>query len=343
MNNKIKLFGALLLGVSGMAMSPTNMRILDIDAFYVNEEADGIRVYASYKVDHYERMGMGAEVVIKNRDGEGENRVAFISTSAGFTTSGVLIDKVISTDKFFENNVITYTLATNKEGSVSYSITFNRFGVKELELEERNNHTPITQGYYQNGYLNGSKISYTYADYFSFANYYDNVVEPVYNHFDIRAIKFKYINGKDDVLHGEYRFDFYDAFNLFKTFPMREETMYRSIPLNIVKDEDDYYHFEFAVPLYYQPTTHEASMVEQDGYLATNLLYLPKKYADQLDDIDCELIMNIHSYRDYLIHGRFTLRYLKKQFGDCFDSEYCIERNIDYGENVKEHVQEIYL
>ena len=108
-------------------------------------------------------------------------------------------------------------------------------------------------------------------------------------------------------------------------------------------DSDGYYHFRFTSPLYYQPTTGEASLVPLDGYYPTSLLYFPQRYADKLNDIDCILTLEIESEYPFTMMGKYNLKYEKKYFGECQESAYCVEQMLDYGLNVKEKIIAIDL
>ncbi|MCQ2794449.1 MAG: hypothetical protein MJ207_03760 [Bacilli bacterium] len=340
----LKLTFGLTLAALMSASTPMNdyaVRVQELS--YQDTSSGGLMIHAAYHVKNPSTYKVTFELFHTIDDAD-PILLKAEKYPSGVESDGVFCDYELSATEVGKDNAFTFAITTTDPSYISEkkTIHYHPSGEKYLEVEEKHNHEPLDSGYYKEAYtlLHGYEIS---QDYFIFDNFEETVVEPVYKYFDIRRFRFSYYNSKGKTLKATCRFDFYDAFNLFPGFPIHEETMFRSIPLTIYADRDGYYHFAFASHLYYQPTTYQSSLICEEGYRETSLLYFPKRYADQLNDINCLINIDVDSFFDYNISATFSLKYEKKFFGHCTDSAYCIESEMDYGNNVKEHVVEVEL
>ncbi|MCQ2753331.1 MAG: hypothetical protein MJ206_03720 [Bacilli bacterium] len=340
----LKLTFGLTLAALTSASTPMNdyaVRVKELS--YRDTSSGGLIIHATYYKKNKSTYKVTFQLFHTVDDGDSV-LLEEETFPSGIPSDGELPDYELKATQIGKDNAFTFAITTSDPSYTSEKKTvhYRPSGEKYLEVEEKHNHKPLNSGYYKEIYtmLRGYEIS---EDYFIFDNFEETVVEPVYKYFDIRRFRFTYHNSKGKTLNATCRFSFYDAFNLFPGFPIQEETMFRSIPLTIYADSDGYYHFAFGAQLYFQPTTYQSSMIYEEGYRGTSFLYFPKRYADQLNDINCLINIDVDSFFDYNISATFSLKYEKKFFGHCNDSAYCIESEMDYGNNVKEHVYEVEL
>lgn len=227
------------------------------------------------------------------------------------------------------------------EATLRVSMPYNSKTIDAFEINESTNNQEFSTGYIKEStYLDESK-NYHYEDTFSFINYEDLRVNEVYYDLDISYLRFKYRNGLDDALKGEFRFAFYDRYNLFPDFEIGE-SMYRYIPLKFNRSGDECY-FTFDTTIYYDPVTHESSLIQKEGYLSYHNLMLPFNAAAELKFLPCYIELKVHSHSDFTITGSFMMTYLKKYFGDCEDSDFCDNIHQDDEVNVREKVIEVTI
>lgn len=246
-------------------------------------------------------------------------------------------------DQLKECSPVTFVCDARINGEATYrtSMTYNAQALDEFTISEENNNQELTTGYIKESTYPDHSQDYHYEDTFTFLNFEDLRVNDIYYDLDISYLRFKYRNGLDNAMKGEFRFAFYDRYNLFPDFPIGE-SMYRYIPLKFNRDKDECY-FTFASTIYYNPVTHESSLIQKEGYIAHDKLMLPFSYASELKFLPCYLELKVHSHTDFTIKGKFMMTYLKKYFGDCEDSEFCDEMYQDDEINIREKVVEVTI
>lgn len=242
-----------------------------------------------------------------------------------------------------DNSPITFVCEAriNGEGTYRATLAYNTKTIDSFEISETTNGQEFSTGYIKEStYLDHSQ-DYHYEDAFSFLNFEDLRVNEVYYDLDISYLRFKYRNGLDNTLNGELRFAFYDRYNLFPDFPIGE-SMYRYIPLTLNKDGDECY-FTFTPTIYYDPITHDSSLIQKENYLPYHNLMLPFKGAAELKFLPCYIELKVHSHSDFTIKGKFMMTYMKKFFGDCEDSEFCDTMRQDEEVNIREKIVEVII
>lgn len=213
--------------------------------------------------------------------------------------------------------------------------------IDSFEISENTNNLELATGYHKESSFLDPKDNYCYEDAITFFNFEDLHVNEIYYDLDISYLRFKFRDGLKDELKGNFRFAFYDRYNLFPEFEIGE-SMYRYIPLTAHKENNEYY-FTFASTMYYDPITHDCGLTQKEGYIATNHLMLPFKGASELKFLPCYLELTINSHTTFTVKGKFMMTYIKKYFGDCADSEFCEELHQDDEINIREKVVEVTI
>lgn len=270
----------------------------------------------------------------------GSGAITALTTRTAYPLTGC---SEIKTEQLKGCSPVTFVCEASVYGEGTYltSMIYN-VGVSDtFIISEETNNQELSTGYIKESTYPDHSLDYRYEDVFTFLNYEDLRVNDLYYDLDISYLRFKYRNGLDDTMKGEFRFAFYDRYNLFPDFPIGE-SMYRYIPLTFNRDKDECY-FTFTPTIYYSPITHESSLSKKEGYIAHNRLMLPFSYASELKFLPCYLELKVHSHTDFTITGKFMMTYLKKYFGDCEDSEFCDEMYQDDEINIREKVVEIVI
>lgn len=279
-----------------------------------------------------------------SEDGESEDLggsvLISLSEDQGYLLYGC---KKVSTDKLNEHSPVTLICEATVpyEGTYRISMPYCTKTVNEFTITESLNHQEQTTGYDKESTFVDPKFNYHYEDAFTFLNFEDLRVNEVYYDIDLSYLRFKYRNGLDEILKGDFTFAFYDRYNLFPDFPIGE-SMYRYIPLTFNRDGDECY-FTFTPTIYYDPATHESSLIQKEGYLAYDHLMLPFKASAELKFLPCYFELKVHSHSDFTITAKFMMTYLKRYFGDCEDSEFCEEIHQDDETNIREKVIEVVI
>lgn len=316
---------------------------LYIKSIEIIEKNDGVIVLANYKVKNMTSIGCFLYIHKIENDQKKTLKTFFINEMRkdGTVSSDIIPYSEISkkTEFLFEIKPIDKNYASEIK-SVFYNPRQN--AKKDITIFEKDNGNIISSDYYIEKYDVNPDDGYKHFDNIIPNNFEDVKVNDIYNYFDVSFFKFKYINGNDNLLKGEFYLDVYDSYDVLKDFPMLESSMYKRIPLKLVKT-NDIYNFLYKNELYYESNTHIPSYNFHQGYNKTNFLYFPVEYADKLKEIKCRFIFNIDSHFSFNIKAEFTLRYIKKYFGECNDSDYCMQSNQDDGINVYEKRVEVNI
>lgn len=340
--NKIWPLCALMVAT----ISAKNEDYLKIDYLKVEESQNGVEVKTSAKIFQDCRFSVLIYLYYQSDDSPAIELVTDYKIKIKLKEEKYDYSAFIENKDLGRKNTFVFVIDFLEESfpDDEQTIVFNKGLTNKIDIIESNNNQVMTTGYERSNFnRNKVKENYTYKDEVTFINFEETHVEKIYRHYDISPIKFKYTNGRDNKLKGKFYFDFYDAFNLFPSFPQRDLTMYRRLDLEPYLDNEGYYHFRFKNKLYYQPTTNIASLEPLEGYYETNYLYFPTRSADQLNDIICVINLDISSEFNFHMSGTYSLKYEKKFFGQCYDSAYCIDQEADYGNNVKERIEDVYL
>lgn len=245
----------------------------------------------------------------------------------------------LGTDNYF----ILYTDPSDGP-RLETKIHFNNKGKTQVTFTEDDNNVGVSSGYQiENWYLDESNYSISKEDRVTFLNYEDLVVEDYYLNFDIKRFNYLYTgNENKNILEGKFYFCIYDKYNLFPDLPLYKDSQYRYIELkpNILNGSSN---FSFKENIYYDPLTHNPSISYKDGYKETDKLYFPSGKLELLKSIHCLLSFDIEGYTNFNMSSEFDICFLKNYFGDCSESEYCIEMNNDDGSNIREKVVEVNL
>lgn len=344
MQNSIKFLPLIFAPFAFMSFSN---RICDVASVNIVEEELGIRVGVDIDTHIIDTSNsFHVEVYIDNK------------TSKKMVGSYVHSYSAISRYHFENKNPFFYNLLKANSAVVVYCYPYSgggevevitcpyvasKFATKNIVISEKDNNKTLSPKYLKTKYdINSEKKYLTYHDEITFKNYEDNIICPVYKTFDMRALRFTYKNGDDNILKGDFNFHLYDTYSLFSCFPLVGDTMYRQIPLSIYKENDEY-SFCFKEKLYYNPTTFQTVLSPKEGYYETPYLYMPKGHFNKFNTIKCRLVMDVSSFYSYNITGEFHILFLKNYVGDCFDSEYCVNVAIDYGENTRGKTIEVIL
>lgn len=249
----------------------------------------------------------------------------------------------ININELYNCSPVTFVcdVRINKEGTYRSTIRYNSKTIDHFDISEATNNQEFTTGFLKESTYPDSSQNYYYEDAFTFLNFEDLRVNELYYDLDISYLRFKYRDGLDNTLKGDFRFAFYDRYNLFPDFPIGE-SMYRYIPLKLNKDGDECY-FTFAPTIYYDPLTHDSSLIQKEGYLPYQHLMLPFKGAAELKFLPCYIDLKVNSHTNFSIMGKFMMTYMKKYFGDCEDSEFCDTMHQDEEVNIREKVVEVTI
>lgn len=91
------------------------------------------------------------------------------------------------------------------------------------------------------------------------------------------------------------------------------------------KETKNGFSFELADPLYVNKETLLLSSTPKDGYVQTRHIYLPRNEMRVQDKYDAYFVFENFGINLDLLYYRFELMALKNTFGDCRNSEYCIQ------------------
>ncbi len=253
------------------------------------------------------------------------------------------VSNEINVTELKEYSPIKFTCTTSitNEDKHVIEMDYNTKTIDEFTISESYNNKELSTGYIKESTFIDPSLDYHYEDTITFLNFEDLRVNDIYYDIDLSYLRFKYRNGLDNILKGDFKFAFYDRYNLFPDFPIGE-SMYRYIPLKFNVNQDECY-FTFDVPLFYDPNTHDCSTIQKEGYLSTSNLMLPFNSAAELKFLPCYIELNVHSHTNFKITGKFMMTYLKKYFGDCEDSEFCNEIHQDEEVNIREKVIEVEI
>lgn len=302
-----------------------------------------LRAYLDILVDKYDKK-CECEYSWKGSDGI-SHKCGTSSVPSLFYTSDYPLDvsEGISREDLKKYSPITFTCEATVKGETSKyrtRMTYNSQTIDDFTISESTNKQELTTGYLEVSTSPEPVKNYCYEDVFSFLNYEDLRVNELYYDIDISYLRFKYHNGFDEALKGDFRFAFYDRYNLFPDFEIGKESMYRYIPLTFNREGEECY-FTFTPTIYYDPVTHESSTKHKERYLPYHHLMLPFGYESELKFLPCYLELKVKSHTDFTIYGKFTITYLKKFFGDCEDSEFCDRIHQDGEINIREKIVEV--
>lgn len=233
----------------------------------------------------------------------------------------------------------------NKYKLIRYEAFFDLKGNVKVNFKESDNNVGVSSGFYIDNYspLDPEKDAIR-EDRITFTNFEDIVVEEKYLNFDISRFEFNYTGNKDkSYLDGEFYFGIYDKYNILTNLPLFEDSLYRYIPLKIASKDNGNNCFIFENKIYYDPVTHNPSLYYKENYVETNKLYFPLNEVERLKTNQCMLFMNINGYTKFSMSGSFDIHFIRKYFGECTDSEYCVESNYDEGDNIRETVIDVNL
>lgn len=263
------------------------------------------------------------------------------------TNAYIDVKPKVSLNELGTNNKISVSIYPKDTGYQPQTIqmSFNLKGEVKVNFKESDNNVGVSSGFYikNNSPLDPSKNAIM-EDRITFTNFEDLVIEEKYLNFDISRFEFNYSgNTSKSYLDGEFIFGIYDKYNLLSDLPLYGDSLYRYIPLKITSKDNGNNSFVFKNKIYYDPVTHNPSLYYKENYVETDKLYFPLEEVEKLKSNKCMLLMNINGYTKFTMSGDFDLRFMKNYFGDCSDSEYCVENNYDEGDNVREKVVEVKL
>lgn len=344
---KVLKFLSLPLALSCCSMS-ANGPSVRFAAFSINKENPEtgtltLCAYLDILVKNYDKMCVYEYSWTENNGtvhSLGSSAITALSIKNAYPLTGC---HEVEIEKLKECSPVTFTCSANINGEGKYyaTMTYNTNAIDTFLISEETNNVELTTGYIKESTFPDHSLDYRYEDTFTFLNYEDLRVNELYYDLDISYLRFKYRNGLDNILKGDFRFAFYDRYNLFPDFPIGE-SMYRYIPLTFNREGEECY-FTFTPTIYYSPITHESSLIQKEGYVPYHHLMLPFYYASELKFLPCYLELKVHSHTDFTITGKFMMTYLKKYFGDCEDSEFCDEMYQDDEINIREKVVEVII
>ena len=97
--------------------------------------------------------------------------------------------------------------------------------------------------------------------------------------------------------------------------------------LQLVKTEDGY-SFELADDLYVDKQTLLLSSSYKEGYVKTKYIYLPRNDMREQSNYDAYFVLEDFGINNDVVFHKFELKATKNIFGDCRNSEYCIQEEI---------------
>ena len=97
--------------------------------------------------------------------------------------------------------------------------------------------------------------------------------------------------------------------------------------LQLIKTEDGY-SFELADDLYVDKQTLLLSSSIKEGYVKTKYIYLPRNDMREQSNYDAYFVFEDFGINNDVVFHKFELKATKNIFGDCRNSEYCIQEEI---------------
>ena len=180
----------------------------------------------------------------------------------------------------------------------------------------------------------------SYAETFNFYNFEKEQTQSYYNYLDINNFYLTYSFTPKSYLPYKECYIYLQNVNNWFSEVGTSFGQFRKIPLklNFVNGE---YHFVLSNALYIDPTTNKMSSNYQDNYVLTNKLFLPKNGFNDVTNIRINLVVKQLGYNELTLSQNFVFDIKSNYFGNCYDSEYCIQGdlvhpNFDYG-IVEEH------
>lgn len=317
------------VSIAGISIKEESDHIFLVGILKANKRESGYIAYVHY---YYEP--------------EGQNKVEcgnelFWNANAGYNACSP--SNPIAKKALIGRTKLTMEVVRGSETTLYDSITYSVGVNNEIIYFKENSNEQIIAGSYLKESHNplDPKQDYFYQDQITFLNFEDLHISDFYYDYDISNIKFTYQNGGNNILKATSRLAILDRYNNFPNFPIGNN-MYRYLDLSISRC-DNYYYFTFKDDLYYDPTTHIASLVKKDNYIKTDHLIFPKNKESELNNLSCYLELNIEGYTKFKLIGYFNISYFKRYMGDCSNSEYCYETYSDNSANPKEEIEEIYL
>lgn len=344
---RIRLLFLLLTSIPSLSFTRSNNNsFFSITAFEVeissdNKKAKIINKYSSTIEDSYAYCDIIWRI---NKDGVEEYLYYLRMGNFKVVKNGdVPIQPEIDLSKLGEENeFILYFYPSDTKTEHKEKVRFNIKGKSKVTFSEKDNDVGVSSGYIVESWSKfDSNKNIIKEDRITFTNYEDLVVEDYYLNFDIRRFKYFY-TGNKEILEGDFYFLIYDKYNLFPDLPIYKDSQYRYIELkpNVINGDSI---FSFKENIYYDPLTHNPSIKYKEGYKETSKLYFPIGQLNTLKSIHCMFSFDIKGYTNFNMSSEFDIYFLRNYFGDCSDSEYCVEMNSDEGDNVREKVVEVDL
>lgn len=183
-------------------------------------------------------------------------------------------------------------------------------------------------------YTHEDGVNYLNETY-SFSGYKSLYAPDYYHKLDLSSLKLK--TGCDNVDSFKYRSAFlylYDPTNMFEEFIDYKTGDYLVIPLDFVKNEDDYYYPKSKNTLYVHPITLKMSLTEKNGYVKTRHIYLP--INQRLNEQKYRFVISISDVgfnMAYISHN-FLIKTYKNIIGDKNGGHYYVTMTASSGERI---------
>ena len=158
----------------------------------------------------------------------------------------------------------------------------------------------------------------------SFKDTVDYITNSINNTLELDEITFKYDDGKPLIGLSDNKYlRFKDEYNLFPYIPAGNNS-YKQIPLSCTQSGETI-SFLYKNEMFYDPSSFQMSLTNQNGFSPTNSFYLPKSSLSLLEKYDFEIYMP--SFGRGLNNVHIPLQFYKdKNFtGFCSNSNYCIK------------------
>jgi len=173
-------------------------------------------------------------------------------------------------------------------------------------------------------------IKYTY-DTLKFDGFDTFYVPNYYQMIDFSKFKFSFSTVNKKVEESTTYAVVCDTYGFFSDIGTLGENNNITLKCNLVY-KDGWYFPEIIDPLYVDVLTMEMNRDKKQGYVATKYLFLPRNEMKKQTEFSIKICIENVGINNYQIEHNVNVHSLLNIFGDCSNSEYCIN-TIDDGSN----------
>lgn len=229
------------------------------------------------------------------------------------------------TSLFLKNICLTFSIKIYEKMNIvkDISLTIYRMGTrKAFDLEETKtlSSNPIIADFMEEA---------TYVEDFEFYRMQPFFGNDTYYDLRLDNQQFFYYFKDNRFSAKKYSLTFEDENNLFPYIPFVDIGI-KEIPIKLrsIDIERGIYGFSFPSSMYVEESTLNMSLTKQIGFKSTNRFFLPLKKQKQMEKMKFTLEIHEAGVEKHSFYYELTYYSSRLFFGECGESEYCIEGEI---------------